>query len=57
MPTPQELAHVNIDRQLAACGWIVQSRAKMNLYRGRGVSAREFPLETGDADYLLFVDR
>ena len=29
----------------------------MNLYAGRGVAVREFPLETGYADYLLFVDR
>jgi len=29
----------------------------MNLYAGRGVAVREFPLSTGEADYLLFVDR
>lgn len=29
----------------------------MNLYAGRGVAVREFPLQTGYADYLLFVDR
>ena len=57
MPTPEELARINIDHQLAACGWTVQSRVEMNLYAGRGVAVREFPLETGEADYLLFVDR
>ena len=57
MPTPEELARENIDRQLTACGWTVQSRAEMNLYAARGVAVREFPLETGEADYLLFVDR
>ena len=57
MPTPEELARINIDRQLTACGWIVQSRVEMNLYAGRGVAVREFPLSTGEADYLLFVDR
>src|SRR5262245_24815966 len=57
MPTPEELARINIDRQLEACGWIVQSRNAMNLYAGRGVAVREFPLSTGEADYLLFVDR
>jgi len=57
MPTPEELARLNIDRQLTACGWIIQSRGEMNLYTGRGVAVREFPLETGEADYLLFVDR
>ena len=57
MPTPEELACINIDKQLTACGWIVQSRAEMNLYAGRGIAVREFPLSTGEADYLLFVDR
>jgi type I restriction enzyme R subunit len=57
MFTPEELARENIDKQLTACGWIIQSRAEMNLYAGRGVAVREFPLETGEADYLLFVDR
>ena len=57
MPTPEELARINIDKQLTACGWIVQSRSEMNLYAGRGVAVREFPLSTGEADYLLFVDR
>ena len=57
MPTPEELARENIDKQLTACGWIVQSRDAMNLYASRGVAVREFPLSTGEADYLLFVDR
>ena len=57
MPTPEALARQNIDAQLTACGWVVQDRAAMNLYAGRGVAVREFPLETGYADYLLFVDR
>jgi type I restriction enzyme R subunit len=57
MPTPEELARINIDKQLTACGWTVQSRVEMNLYAGRGIAVREFPLSTGEADYLLFVDR
>ena len=57
MPTPEELARINIDKQLEACGWKVQDRAGMNLYAARGVSVREFPVEGGLADYLLFVDR
>jgi type I restriction enzyme R subunit len=56
-PTPESLARINIDKQLTACGWTVQSRAEMNLYAGRGIAVREFPLSTGEADYLLFVDR
>jgi type I restriction enzyme R subunit len=57
MPTPEELARINIDKQLAACGWTVQDMSGLNLYAGLGVVVREFPLATGEADYLLFVDR
>jgi integrase len=57
MTTPEARARENIDSQLAACGWAVQDRAVMNLYAGRGVAVREYPLDTGYADYLLFVDR
>jgi type I restriction enzyme, R subunit len=57
MPTPEELDRQTIDRQLIASGWVIQSRNAMNLYAGVGVAVREFPLETGEADYLLFVDR
>lgn len=57
MSTPEELARITIDKQLEACGWIVQSRRDANLYAGRGVAVCEIPLNTGEADYLLFVDR
>jgi type I restriction enzyme R subunit len=51
-------ARVEIDRQLAACGWLVQSRTELNLYAGQGVAVREFIMASGHgrADYLLFVD-
>jgi type I restriction enzyme, R subunit len=57
MPTPEQLARQNIDKQLTTAGWVIQDRIDMNLYAGRGVVVREFPLKTGEADYLLFVDR
>ncbi len=57
MTTPEARARQNIDSQLTACGWVVQDRLGMNLYAGRGVAVREFPLNPGYADYLLFVDR
>jgi type I restriction enzyme R subunit len=56
MTTPEELARQNIDKQLAACGWEVQNRTAINLFANRRVAVREFPLDTGEADYLLFVD-
>lgn len=57
MITPEARARQNIDIQLAACGWVVQDRAAINLHAGRGVAVREFPLNTGYADYLLFVNQ
>ena len=42
MPTPEELARVNIDKQLDAAGWIVQDYRALNL--GLGVAVWEFAL-------------
>jgi len=53
---PEQLAREKIDAMLAASGWVVQDRDEMNLSAGPGVAVREFPLATGEADYLLFVN-
>ncbi len=53
---PEAKARIEIDRQLKACGWDVQDYAQMNISAGLGVAIREFPLTTGEADYLLYVD-
>ena len=55
--TPKEKARRNIDRQLDRCGWRVQDYRSMDLSAGPGVAVRDFPLTTGFADYLLYVDR
>jgi len=57
MVKPEEKARVVIDRLLGAAGWTIQNPNELNLGVGRGVAVREFPLKTGEADYLLFVDR
>jgi hypothetical protein len=51
-------ARKNIDRQLAAAGWVVQHADRANVSAGPGVAVREFVLERGHGrvDYLLFVD-
>jgi type I restriction enzyme R subunit len=51
-------ARKEIDRQLGAAGWVVQSQKALNLRAGRGVAVREFILDKphGRVDYLLFVD-
>lgn len=54
---PEEDARKLIDELLDAAGWKVQDYRKINLGAGPGVAVREFPLKTGSADYMLFVDR
>ena len=54
--TPEQLAREKIDSILKAAGWEIQDHADMNLSSAVGVAIREFPLTTGDADYLLFVN-
>lgn len=51
-------ARVEIDKQLQAAGWAVQSQDQLNLGAGIGVAVREFTLEKphGRVDYLLFVN-
>src|SRR5438874_1572996 len=54
--TPEEKAREQIDRQLRACGWLIQDRSEINVHACRGVAIREGALKTGEADYLLFGD-
>ena len=55
--TSEQKARGTIDDLLDAAGWSVQSRNQANLSASRGVAVAEFPLETGFADYMLFVDK
>lgn len=51
-------ARKEIDKQLDAARWKVQSRKALNLSAGPGVAVREFTLEKphGRVDYLLFLN-
>jgi hypothetical protein len=53
--TPEERARQEIDKQLVQCGWVIQNRDEMNISAATGVAVREFPMLTGEADYLLYV--
>ncbi len=53
---PEQIARDNIDRQLIACGWVIQKYKDKNVFAGLGVAITEYPTETGPADYALFVD-
>jgi len=54
---PEEEARENIDEMLDEAGWKVQSLEELNLGAGLGVAVREVNLNSGFADYVLFVDR
>lgn len=54
--TPEQEARCRIDRMLDQAGWAVQHRNEMNISASQGVAVREFPLKTGFADYMLYVD-
>ena len=55
--TPEQDARKNIDKMLIAAGWIIQDLKAINLGAGFGVAVREYPTESGPADYILFVNR
>ena len=53
---PEEKARKVIDKKLEQSGWAVQDMKKINLTAALGVAVREFPTDTGEVDYALFVD-
>ncbi len=55
--TPEAKAREVIDQRLVQAGWLVQDFKKLNLGAGPGIAVREYPTDTGPADYVLFVDR
>ena len=54
---PEQIARDNIDKQLLACGWIIQDKKKFNLAAGLGIAIREYQTDIGPADYVLFIDK
>ena len=53
---PEQIARDQIDKQLSACGWVIQGIKKINLHAAVGVAVREYLTDVGPADYVLFVD-
>jgi type I site-specific restriction endonuclease len=54
---PEENTRQKIDQLLVAGGWVIQDHKGLNFGASLGVAVREFPVSTGFADYMLFVDR
>lgn len=55
--TPEAKAREIIDRKLEQAGWSIQDMKQLNLSASSGIAIREFPTDTGPADYVLFVNR
>ena len=55
--TPETKARQRIDQKLMQAGWNIQDRKELNYSAGAGVAVREYPTDTGPADYVLFVNR
>lgn len=55
--TPEAKARLLIDQKLEAAGWVVQDVKAVNLSAAQGVAVREYPTDSGPADYVLFVNR
>lgn len=55
---PEQIARDNIDKQLIACGWVIQDKDKINLNAALGVVVRYYLTQDGkETDYVLFVDK
>ncbi|MDP3914835.1 MAG: type I restriction-modification enzyme R subunit C-terminal domain-containing protein [Bacteroidota bacterium] len=55
---PEQIARDNIDKQLIACGWVIQDKDKLNLNAGIGVVVRYYLTQDGkETDYVLFVEK
>ena len=55
--TPEAKARQQIDQKLEQAGWVIQDMKQLNLGAAVGVAVREYPTDTGPADYVLFVNR
>lgn len=54
---PEQKARKHIDNLLTAAGWQIQDYRSTNPGASFGIAVREFPLKTGLADYMLFINR
>ena len=54
---PEQIARDRIDQLLHDAGWVIQHNNKIDFGAGLGLAIREYPTDSGPADYALFVDR
>ena len=54
---PEQRARDAIDARLKEAGWDVQDFKKLDWSKGLGIAVREYPVDIGSVDYILFIDR
>jgi len=54
---PEQIARDQIDQMLIKAGWVIQDMRDINPGASLGVIVREYPTETGPADYILLINR
>lgn len=54
---PEQEARQIIDQMLEHSGWIVQDYKDVNLGAASGIVLRDVPLQSGECDYLILIDR
>lgn len=55
---PEQIARDHIDKELIACGWVIQDKDKINLIVSLGVVVRYYLTQDGkETDYVLFLDK
>jgi type I restriction enzyme, R subunit len=55
--TPEGNARQEIDKNLLKAGWVIQDKNQINLSAALGVAVREYPTDSGPADYILFINK
>jgi type I restriction enzyme R subunit len=53
--TPEQKARVNIDKMLTDAGYAIQDMSELNRTAALGVAVREYPTNSGEVDYLIFI--
>jgi len=54
---PEVKARQQIDQDLIQAEWIIQNKNQLNLSAGLGIAVREYPTDSGPADYVLFIGK
>ena len=53
--TPEQKARLNIDKMLLDAGYVIQDMRELNRAASLGVAVREYPTNSGEVDYLIFI--